>query len=139
MAEKEFSLFETELEVRPDDIDMFQHVHASKYQDYVLAARFDQMKRCYGMSMEAFLERGLGWFVQVAHLEYKRQLGIADRFVVRTWVDKVLDTGVRVSFEILKLPLRKASCAGYFDYALIDLKTRRAIAVPPDVLEKYTI
>jgi acyl-CoA thioesterase FadM len=139
MAEKEFSRFETELEVRPDDIDMFQHVHASKYQDYVLAARFDQMKRCYGMSMEAFLERELGWFVQVAHLEYKRQLGIAERFVVRTWVEKVLDTGVRVSFEILKLPVRKVSCTGYFDYALIDLKTRRAIAVLPDVLEKYTI
>ena len=31
--------FETEMQVRPDDIDMFQHVHSSKYLDYVLAAR----------------------------------------------------------------------------------------------------
>ena len=30
--------FETELQVRPDDIDMNQHVHASRYHDYVLAA-----------------------------------------------------------------------------------------------------
>lgn len=134
-----FSRFETEMEVRPDDIDMFQHVHASRYQDYVLAARFDQMKRCYKMSMEEFLARGLGWFVQVAHLEYKRPLGLAEKFIVRTWVEKVLETGVRVSFEICKLPTKKLSCNGYFDYALIDLNTRRAIAVPADVLEKYTI
>lgn len=134
-----FSRFETEMEVRPDDIDMFQHVHASRYQDYVLAARFEQMKRCYKMSMEDFLARGLGWFVQVAHLDYKRQLGLGDSFVVRTWVQEILPTGVRVDFEILKKPLRKLACAGYFSYALIDLATRRATGIPPDVLEKYSI
>jgi acyl-CoA thioesterase FadM len=134
-----FSRFESEMEVRPDDIDMFQHVHSSRYQDYVLAARFDQMKRCYKMSIEEFLARGLGWFVQTAHLEYKRQLGMAEKFVVRTWVAEILATGVRVEFEILKLPTRKAACSGYFDYALIDMSTRRAIPVPLDVLEKYSI
>ncbi len=134
-----FSKFETDLEVRPDDIDMFQHVHASKYSDYVLAARFEQMKRCYKMSMEDFLKRDLGWFVQVAHLEYKRQLGLGEQFTVRTWVAQILPMGVRVEFEILKKPVPKVSCSGYFDYALIDLKTRRAIAVPADVLEKYSV
>jgi YbgC/YbaW family acyl-CoA thioester hydrolase len=134
-----FSRFETELEVRPDDLDMFQHVHASRYQDYVLAARFEQMKRCYKMSMEEFLARGLGWFVQTAHIEYKRQLGLGERFVVKTWVQEILPTGVRVDFEILKLPARKISCEGHFNYALIDMGTRRAIPVPADVLEKYSI
>lgn len=33
--------FDTELAVRPDDIDMNNHVHNSKYLDYVLAARYD--------------------------------------------------------------------------------------------------
>lgn len=134
-----FSRFETDLEVRPDDLDMFQHVHASRYQDYVLAARFEQMKRCYKMSMEDFLARGLGWFVQTAHLEYKRQLGLGEQFTVKTWVQAILPTGVRVDFEILKKPSRKVSCLGYFEYALIDLSQRRAIAVPADVLEKYSI
>lgn len=136
---KEFSRFESEMEVRPDDIDMFQHVHASRYHDYVLAARFDQMKRCYKMSMDDFLARGLGWFVQIAHLEYKRQLGMGEKFVVRTWVSEILAIGVRVDFEILKLPNRKVACTGYFNYALIDMSTRRAISIPVDVLEKYSV
>ena len=38
-----FSKFETELSVRPDDIDLYQHVHSTRYLDYVLAARFEQM------------------------------------------------------------------------------------------------
>ncbi|HUS35496.1 MAG TPA: acyl-CoA thioesterase [Verrucomicrobiae bacterium] len=134
-----FSRFETELEVRPDDLDMFRHVHASRYQDYVLAARFEQMKRCYKMSMEDFLARGLGWFVDTAHLEYKRQLGIGEQFIVKTWVQEILPTGVRVDFEILKKPTRKLSCHGHFTYTLIDLSGPRAIAIPPDILEKYSI
>ena len=51
MDQPQYSTFETEFRVRPDDIDMFQHVHNSKYFDYVLAARYDQMERCYGVAM----------------------------------------------------------------------------------------
>src|SRR5581483_4943135 len=80
------SKFETELQVRPDDIDMNQHVHASRYFDCVLAARYDQMARCYKMSMEEFLRMGLGWFVRSFHIEYKRPLTLGEWMVVTTWV-----------------------------------------------------
>ena len=74
--------FVTELQVRPDDIDMNHHVHASRYSDYVLAARYDQMARCYGMGMEEFIKIGLGWFVRTWHIEYKRPLRLGDGFTV---------------------------------------------------------
>ena len=59
--------FETELQVRPDDLDFNQHVHASRYYDYVLAARYDQMARCYKMSLEQFFELVLAWFTLVKY------------------------------------------------------------------------
>ena len=62
------------MQVRPDDIDMTRHVHSSRYLDYVLAARFDQMERCYKMSMQAFMERGLGWVIKTSHIEFIRPL-----------------------------------------------------------------
>ena len=71
-----YSKFETELSVRPDDIDLYQHVHSTRYLDYMLAARFDQMERCYGMSMQDFASRGLGWFMAAANIQYKRPLGV---------------------------------------------------------------
>ncbi len=52
------SKFETELQVRPDDIDMNQHVHNTRYLDYVLAARYDLMERCYKMNMAEFIALG---------------------------------------------------------------------------------
>ena len=133
--------FETELQVRPDDIDMNQHVHASRYQDYVLAARYDQMTRCYKMSMEEFIQAGLGWFVKAAHLDYKRQLGLGDSFIVRTWVDAIEASEVRVRFEILRKAgdRLKLSCDGWFDYTMVNLKTGRAERVPDWIVAKYSV
>src|SRR5436305_2940435 len=81
--------FETEMQVRPDDIDMFQHVHSSRYLDYLLAARFEQMERCYLMPMQEFLKLGLGWVVKTSHFEYKRPLCLAEWFSVRTWIEDI--------------------------------------------------
>lgn len=50
-ANTEYRSFETEVAVRPGDIDLHGHVHSPEYLSYFLAARFDQMKRCYGASM----------------------------------------------------------------------------------------
>jgi YbgC/YbaW family acyl-CoA thioester hydrolase len=74
-----YKTFESEHRVRPDDIDMYNHVHNSKYFDYVTAARYDQMDINYGMSMEAFIQRGFGWLVRTAHVDYKRPLTMGDK------------------------------------------------------------
>ena len=133
--------FETILQVRPDDIDMNQHVHASRYQDYVLAARYDQMARCYRMPMVEFLQAGLGWFVKAAHLEYKRPLALGDCLVVRTWVDEIGEANVKVCFEILRKAGErlKISCDGWFEYTMVDSKTGRAALIPDWIVAKYSV
>ena len=131
--------FETELQVRPDDIDMNQHVHGSRYMDYVLAARYDQMARCYKMPMEEFLQHGFGWFMRTAHVEFKRPLGLGENFVVRTWVQEIFKDGVNVQFEILKKKTGKLTCDGYFNYTMVNLKTARAETIPDWIIAKYSI
>ena len=131
--------FETELQVRPDDIDMNQHVHGSRYMDYVLAARYDQMERCYQMPMEEFLRHGFGWYMRSAHLDYKRPLGLGESFVVRTWVEEILRDSVKVQFEMIKKPKNKLCCDGYFHYTMINLQTARAEVIPDWIVAKYSI
>ncbi len=80
--------------------------------DGVLAARYDQMARCYKMSMEESVKAGFGWVVRSARLDYKRALCLGDAFTVRTWIDPILKDGVRVRFEIFRKPSPKLCCAG---------------------------
>ncbi len=140
MAERgPFTAFETTLDVRPDDIDMHQHVHNSRYLDYVLAARFDQMARCYGMAMDAFLERGWTWFVRTAHIEHKRALGLGDTMTVRTHVDEIGKRNVRVAFEIVRQSDRRLSAEGWIDYLMIDRESGRPLTIPEDVVRMYSV
>ncbi len=138
-AQVVYAKFETEMQVRPDDIDMYQHVHSSRYMDYVLAARFDQMERCYKMPMAEFQRRGYGWFMASAQMNFKRPLGLGDRFVVRTWIEQFTLIGVKVRFEIMRAADRKLSCDGWFDYVMVSVETARAVRLPEDIREKYSI
>lgn len=134
-----FARFESEMQVRPDDIDMFNHVHSSRYMDYVLAGRYDQMRRCYGMAWEDFIERGLGWYLVATEMNFKRPLGLGDMFVVRTWVHSFRRDGIKIGFEIDRRQTGKRSCDGWADYTLVDLATGRAREIPEEVRQRYSI
>ena len=133
-----YKTYETELRVRPDDIDMFRHVHNSKYLDYVLAARYDQMDQCYGMSMEQFMERGYGWVVKAVQINYKRALTLGDYFKVRSGIDMIDSTVCRVKFSMLNKTNNKVCCDGWFDFVMIEMATGKGIKIPADVIEHYT-
>lgn len=134
-----FSTFETILQVRPDDIDMNNHVHNSKYLDYVLAARFDQMERCYKMPMADFLERGFSWFVKVAHIEHKRQLYLGDSVVVATRIAKIEGRNCHVEFQITRQETGKVAAEGWFEYAMVAIETGRAVPIPEDIVAAYSV
>ncbi len=131
--------FSSMLTVRPDDIDMNRHVHASRYQDYLLAARYEQMARDYDMSMEDFIAQGYGWYVHTLHLEYKRPLKLGDTFRVTTWVDEVFGDSVTVRFEMRRSDPGKLCCDGWARYTLVQIENGRAIRIPDWIIAKYAI
>jgi acyl-CoA thioesterase FadM len=134
-----YAKFETELQDLPDDIDMFNHVHSSRYMDYVQAARYAQMAGCYGMSWEDFIKLGFGWYLVATQLGFKRPLALGDRFVVRTWVVSFRREGVKIGFEIDRADTGKRSCDGWADYTMITLATGRATPIPDDIKARYSI
>ena len=131
-----YKRFETEIIVRPDDIDMNNHVHGSRYLDYVLFARYDKMGRCYGMPMDDFVKRGWAWFQKIFHIEFKRELNLGDRVVVRTWVESYEKANVKVGFQLFK-PNGKVSAEGYFVSTMINIQTGKIEQIPQWVIDQY--
>ncbi|MDP1677352.1 MAG: acyl-CoA thioesterase [Bacteroidota bacterium] len=134
-----YQKFETEIIVRPDDIDMNNHVHNSKYFDYVLAARYDQMTRCYGMSMDEFITRGFGWVVSGCTMHFKRAMKLGDIAIVKTQIQEMRTNGVNVLFEVVRKETNKICVDGMFEYTMINLQTERSEKIPEDVIQKYSI
>jgi len=131
-----YKRFDTEITVRPDDIDMNNHVHGSKYLDYVLFARYDQMARCYGMPMDEFIKQGWAWYQKTFHIEYKRELNIGEKVTVRTWLDSFEKADVTVGFLVLKAN-GKVSAEGYFVSTMINMQSGRAEAIPEWIIKQY--
>ncbi len=135
-----YSEFQSEIIVRPDDIDMNNHVHFSKYLDYLLAARFDQMKKDYKMSMEEFLERDMTWFARSITINFKRPLTLGDTAIVKTQITDYGAASVFVKYAIYKKGAETKVCVdGTSEFALLSTKTGRPVRIPEDVLEKYSV
>jgi len=134
-----YSIFESEITVRPDDIDMNNHVHYSKYLDYLLMARYDQMKRCYKMSMEEFIEKGYSWFASSANINYKSGLKLTDIAIVRTQVKEIKPAQVDVNFWILRKSDNSICCFGNVLYTLVSISTGKPCRIPEDAIKKYSI
>ena len=89
--------------------------------------------------MEAFLERGYGWFTQASYFEYKRPLMLGDTFKVTTWIDAFARKGVRVKFEMHRGLPPKIVCSGWCDYTLVSRETGRAQPIPDWIAEIYAM
>ncbi len=139
MLQLDTTIYETLLKVRPDDIDMNQHVHSSKYMDYVLAARYDQMERCYNMPMKEFTENGFSWVIKNTFIEYKRPLLLGDDMKVRTHLQEMQNDGCKVVFEILNAKTNKLCSNGYFNYTMVNSKTGRAEKIQQWIIDRYSI
>ena len=134
-----YSTFETEVKIRPDDIDMNNHVHYSKYLDYLLAARYEQMKNNYKISMEEFIERGFAWVASTLHIDYKRGLTLTDTAIVKAQIESASGAQVKVNFWIVKKENNKVAAEGYGVFTMTNITNGRPARIPDDILDKYLI
>ncbi len=131
--------FETELSVRPHEIDWNRHVNQSVYLDYLLHARVDQMKRCYKMPIESFFKRGYSWITRSISIEYLSSVFMGETIIVRTWIESVGKKGVTVKFQMLKKKDLSLATEGTAVFVLINAKTGQPEVIPDDIRSKYSI
>ena len=132
-------IYTTVLQVRPDDIDLFGHVHSSRYMDYVFAARLEQMERCYGMSLQEFMQHKLGWYLSATEMRYLKPLKMGDSMKVQTAIVSMGTASVRVEFTILRASDDATSCKGWAEYVLVDLQTGRPKPIPDWIISRYSL
>ncbi len=134
-----FKKFETEMTVRPSEIDYNGHVHQTAYLDYLLFARVDQMQRCYKMPIEEFFKRGLSWATKSISIDYLKSLYMSERFLLRTWIEAIGEKSVNVRFQVLKTTSGVVAAEGKSTYVLVDAKAGKPVAIPEDIKEKFSI
>lgn len=136
---KSNSVFETEIIVRPDDIDINNHVHNSKYLDYIQTARFIQMRDNYKVPMKEYLSMGFNWFASAVHLEYKRALKFGDIALVKTQIDEWSGARVTINVWVYNKATNKIVAEGKMLYTLVSLTSGRPVRIPESIIERHMI
>ena len=134
-----YAKYDTELTVRPHEIDYNRHVHQSVYLDYILYARVDQMRRCYKTPIEDFFKRGYSWATKSTSITFHKSLFMGDRVIVRTWVDKIQTSSVGIRFQILRKPTEDICAEGSAVYILVSAATGKPEAIPDDLRSRYSV
>ena len=134
-----YSAFTSEIIVRPDDIDMNNHVHFSKYLDFVLAARYEQMERDYRISMEDFIDMRLNWVASSMHINYKRALQLGDTALIKTQVESFNGAQVNVNFWLHNKKSNKLAAEGNGVFTLLNIDNGRPTRIPKKILDNYSI
>lgn len=134
-----YQKFETEMTVRPSEIDYNGHVHQSAYLDYLLFARVDQMRRCYKTPIEDFFKRGLSWATKSISIDYHKSLYMNERFLVRTWIEAIGERSVQVRFQMIKTKSGAVAAEGESMYVLVEAKTGKPVAIPEDIMTKFSV
>lgn len=135
-----YSTFETEVTVRPDDIDMNNHVHYSRYLDYILMARYDQMQKDYKVAMDEFVKRGFSWVASEVNIQYKRPILLGDGTVrVRTQLEEFHGAKVLINFWIVKGERDKVAAQGTVSFTMVSIQSGRPTRVPDDIVAQYQL
>lgn len=78
---------ESKLIVRFQDCDPFRHLNQSRYLDYFVNAREDQLREHYGLDIYKFaMENGAGWMVVRNQIAYLRQVMVNEIVLIQTHV-----------------------------------------------------
>ena len=134
-----YSTFTSEIIVRPDDIDMNNHVHFSKYLDFFLAARYEQMVRDYKISMEEFIDMRLNWVASSMHINYKRAMKLGDTALIKTKVESFNGAQINVNFWLYNKKSDKLAADGNGVFTLINIDNGRPTRIPQKILDRYSI
>lgn len=76
---------ESRVKVRFPDCDPFNHLNNSRYLDYIMTARGDQLIEHYGFDIYRLArEKALGWVMAQTQIAYLEPAGLMEEVLIRT-------------------------------------------------------
>ena len=123
-----------EIPVRSTEVDFLGHVNNAKYLEYMEWGREDWYSQA-DCSFEKLADRGLGTATVNITINYRNECGLGDVLIVKTRPVKVGNSSFVLLQELFKKESGVKVSDAHVTTVLMDLKTRKSIPIPPDLLK----
>ncbi|QEG39587.1 acyl-CoA thioesterase [Roseimaritima ulvae] len=128
-------VFDFHYTVSEDEIDAQEHVHNLRYLQWTLWAAQRHTSACGWDSKQALEQNGIGWVVRSHDVTYRAAAFAGDEIIVRTWIADVTHVSSRRRYLVCRPADRTILCRAETRWAFVDLNVRKAIQIPPELLQ----
>ncbi|SMF17532.1 acyl-CoA thioesterase [Pseudobacteriovorax antillogorgiicola] len=130
-------IFEGFIDTRFSDLDIYGHVNAKHYLDYVNTTRFRYMEEQMGMTNREIIDRGYMFFLAQSHINYRKPIESTCRIYVKSFVPEWKGPRFNVNFEIQSEDMSITYCQGDFQVILVNNEGRPVRKPPLWLLELF--
>ena len=124
--------------IRFQDCDPFQHLNNSKYLDYIINAREDQLKEEYGFDIFGLAQKeNLSWVVTEHQIAYFFPAGVMEEVVIETQLIDRSNKWVKIEGRMYDKHKRHLKALMWTKLTHIDLKQQKSIPHTSEMNELF--
>ena len=121
------------------DFDVYGHLSASRYLDYVINSRFDFCLEKFGKSIKHFSDAGIGFFLFNYEIRFQKEIafGTSGATITSHVSSNIEEKFLRVPFEIQNLEKSTNFAQGILTFGIIDLAKKTLVTLPQEFYEIF--
>lgn len=124
--------------IRFHDCDPFRHLNQSRYLDYFVSAREDQLRDNYGLDIHKFAqENGHAWMVTKNQIAYIRQVLVNEMVTMQTHVVGYDQSNIHVEMIMWDEAKVKTKALLWGTFAYVNLMESKRAIHPPELMEFF--
>lgn len=121
--------------IRFQDCDPFQHLSNSKYIDYMVQSREDQLKDAYQLDLYALAQAtGQGYVTSTNQIAYLRPAWPYEKVQIESQVIGFDDSASHVELRMLRADGQRCKAVLWARFAFFDIQNQRAARQTPDLM-----
>lgn len=132
------SLLRSESTIRFQDCDPFRHLNNSKYIDYFLNAREDQVLEAYGMSIYGLAQtEGVGWVVAHNQIAYLKPANIMERVQITSKIIHFEPRWMDVEFTMDSVDGKIVKAFMWSRFVHVDVRSGQSVEHSERLMEMF--
>jgi len=131
---------ESRMKIRFHDCDPFNHLNNSRYIDYIITARGDQLIENYNFDIYKLARNeGIGWVFAQTHISYVSPAFLMEEVVIQTQMIAFTDKTLLVEALMLNHDKSILKAALWTRLAHFNLKTQRSLSHSDDLMQFFQL
>lgn len=120
-------ILESKIKIRFQDCDPFNHLNNSKYIDYFINAREDQLIENYDLDIyKVAFKQGVGWVVGLNQISYLKPVLTMEMIVIETQLINYSSQSIQVELRMYNENKTELKAVMWSKFVHIDMRTQRA-------------